>query len=310
MDVSICILSFNSESTILQTLQSIKDQTYPLHKIEIILSDDCSVDKSLEIFSNWRKKNIRYFKNIIINKNSINIGISSNFNKCIELSSSDWIKSIAADDLLLPNCIEDNVAFIKNNKSSKIVFSKMIHFDDANLQLKVTPDQYQRPFFNLTAEEQFKYLSFSSFNIAPTAFFFKDFILNELGGFNPEYRLIDDLPMWANITNQGFKLTFFNIETVKYRISDSISNPKKILLNINFHKQLNNVYIDEFIPHLKFPRKTILLINVFIDSLIVNIIHFLGNRNNLFIRNLYRVLLFCKPLHFAFKLKRLYVRFF
>ena len=310
MNVSICILSFNSENTILETLQSIKDQTYPLKKIEIVLSDDCSEDNSLEVITKWKKEHINCFKNIVINRNSINLGISGNFNKSMELTSSDWIKSIGADDLLLPNCIKDNVTFVEDNSSSKIIFSKMVHFDNTNMQLKVTPDQHQRSFFNLSAEKQFNYLSFSSFNIAPTAFFLKDFILNELGGFNSEYNLIEDLPMWANITKKGVKLNFYNIETVKYRITDSISNPKETFLNINFHKQLNKVYEKEFIPHLKSSRKFILLMNIFADFLIINIINFFGNKNNRFIRGLYRTLLFFKPLHLAFKLKRFYLRFF
>ena len=45
--VSVVIITYNSEKTIIETLESIKNQTYK--NIELIISDDFSKDNTVEI---------------------------------------------------------------------------------------------------------------------------------------------------------------------------------------------------------------------------------------------------------------------
>lgn len=40
-------------------------------------------------------------------------GVSNNINRCIQMASGDYIKFIAEDDMLTPNCIEDSVKSIQ-----------------------------------------------------------------------------------------------------------------------------------------------------------------------------------------------------
>src|SRR5437660_7691129 len=54
--VSIVVASYNYEKYIGQTIQSIIAQTYP--NWELIVSDDCSSDKSLEIIRSFRDERI------------------------------------------------------------------------------------------------------------------------------------------------------------------------------------------------------------------------------------------------------------
>lgn len=49
--VSIQVVTYNAAKTILETLESIKAQTYP--PIELIISDDCSRDNTVEICREW-----------------------------------------------------------------------------------------------------------------------------------------------------------------------------------------------------------------------------------------------------------------
>ena len=49
--VSVVIASFNAEKYIMDVLNSVKEQTY--ENLELIIADDCSVDHTQQIISDW-----------------------------------------------------------------------------------------------------------------------------------------------------------------------------------------------------------------------------------------------------------------
>ncbi len=89
MNISAIIPCYNCESFIEETLRSVLDQTYK--PSEIILVDDCSNDRSLEI--------IRAFNSIKIFRNEENKGRSFSRNLGAKLSKGDFICFLDSDDL-------------------------------------------------------------------------------------------------------------------------------------------------------------------------------------------------------------------
>ena len=115
---SIVVVTFNSAAYVLETLESAKHQTY--RNIELIISDDSSTDNTIGICKKWLLNNKNRFvrtKLITVEKNT---GVAANCNRGIANSTSDWIKFSAGDDLLLPNCIQDNMDFVINNPDVKV----------------------------------------------------------------------------------------------------------------------------------------------------------------------------------------------
>lgn len=49
--VSVIVMSYCSADTIVETLDSIKNQTYP--RIELIITDDCSPDRTIQVVQDW-----------------------------------------------------------------------------------------------------------------------------------------------------------------------------------------------------------------------------------------------------------------
>ena len=58
--VSIIINCFNGENFLSKTLESVLDQTYK--NFEVIFVDNCSTDKSAEIYKKIKDKRFKYFK--------------------------------------------------------------------------------------------------------------------------------------------------------------------------------------------------------------------------------------------------------
>src|SRR5690606_12047202 len=105
--VSVVVITYNSAKYVLATLESIKAQTY--QNIELIVSDDCSNDDTVEICRSWMVENCERFIRTELITTEKNKGIPANCNRGVTASQGLWIKIIAGDDLLLPNCISHNV---------------------------------------------------------------------------------------------------------------------------------------------------------------------------------------------------------
>lgn len=124
--VSVVVVAYNSSKTILETLDSIFAQTYS--PLELIIADDASTDDTAAIAREWidahRSRFVRT-ELVIAEKNG---GISANCNRGCSRAQGDLMKSIAADDILLPNCITDNVDFMNTHPEATVVFSKIREF--------------------------------------------------------------------------------------------------------------------------------------------------------------------------------------
>ncbi|MDV7140119.1 glycosyltransferase [Maribacter sp. TH_r10] len=233
--VSIIVVTYNSAKYVLETLESAKDQTYT--HCELIITDDGSKDDTLQICSHWLAENKDNFVRTELIRVEKNSGIPANCNRGLKAAQGSWIKLIAGDDMLLPTCISDCLAYTNENNVAVLAGQMQPFSVDSNGTEKLHPllplGQFI-PFFALNANQQNKYLLKGSFNFAPTVFFNKA-ILDEVEGFDERYRFFEDLPMWLKLTSRGHKINYNNTCLVKYRINhDSMVNREKDFYNPTF----------------------------------------------------------------------------
>jgi glycosyltransferase involved in cell wall biosynthesis len=92
--VSIPLICYNQENFIEIAVRSVLEQTYD--NIELIISDDCSTDKTVELIKDMLiGSSIKYHLNI----NDKNIGIGSNLSKAIGLCNGEFIVPASGDDI-------------------------------------------------------------------------------------------------------------------------------------------------------------------------------------------------------------------
>jgi glycosyltransferase involved in cell wall biosynthesis len=99
-------------------MNSAISQTYP--NLEIIVSDDASVDRTLEIIAYYKDKTEIP---IHIYHHQPN-GIGANWNHCIKQANGTYIKFLFQDDVLLPNCVKAMVTILEQNNNIALVASK------------------------------------------------------------------------------------------------------------------------------------------------------------------------------------------
>ena len=107
--ISIITATFNSANEILNTYQSICNQTYL--NWEWIITDDCSSDKTYELLIKLSEKDSR----IMVSKNVVNSGAAVSRNKSLSFAKGDFIAFIDSDDIWLSNKLEKQVEFMQRN---------------------------------------------------------------------------------------------------------------------------------------------------------------------------------------------------
>ena len=106
--VSIVMPSYNTAKYIAETVQSVLAQTY--QNWELIIVDDCSTDDTNEVVKPFlRDSRIRYLKN---EKNS---GAAVSRNRALREAKGKWIAFLDSDDLWMPEKLEKQIAFMKEN---------------------------------------------------------------------------------------------------------------------------------------------------------------------------------------------------
>lgn len=223
--VSIIVITFNSSKYVLETLESAKAQTY--QNIELIVSDDCSTDNTVEICRNWIDENKDRFVRTELITVEKNTGIAPNCNRGLYKAKGEWVKFIAGDDLLMEECVLINIdSTLINNKS--FYFSKFEVLGD--LEVKNQRERYYETRTHLFEGNQLDNLMYYGYYFPTVTFFANTAKLIELNGFNEEYPYHEDFPMWFKILKKGYCFTFIDHKTVIYRIhGDSIYNNMKIV---------------------------------------------------------------------------------
>lgn len=249
--VSIIVITYNSSKYVLETLESAKVQTY--RNIELIISDDCSTDNTVELCRNWIEENQCRFVNTELVTVEKNTGIPANYNRGIKASKGDWIKGIAGDDMFLPDCITDFIQFASNNLDSKMFVSRMLTLRDGTTDKLEITNCLKKISETKDPKEQYKALLISYFGNSPSLFVSRE-IYNVIE-FDENFRFLEDYPFALNATKSGFSFVFFDKETVIYRIHESsvFASIEKDKLFNNFY--LNRMEFDKTYRHPYLPKK-------------------------------------------------------
>lgn len=246
--ISVTVVTYNSEETVLSTLNSIKEQTYD--NIEIVVSDDCSTDNTLQLVKSWLADNGSRFKSFILLEMEKNKGVSANSNNAMKNCRGEWILGMAGDDILKPDAISNYMAYIEKNSAAQIVFSKCQDFTENAKGItygRIRPDDKVKAFFGKSLEEQLKELLFVNYIPAPSNIIKRELIINKYPR-EEKYRYFEDYPYWVKLLRNGIKFYFMDSVTVLYRQNESASHSKKRYVNERLFLENERFFFEEIYP--------------------------------------------------------------
>lgn len=246
--ISVVVLTYNSAETVEETLESIFRQTYT-GPLELIITDDCSSDSTVAICSEWAESHRSRFCRIKIICSRTNTGVSANINRGCREAAGEWVKPIAADDILAEDCLS-TMKREADSKGSEFL-SSAIRVFGCSEELR-SPDSL--PVWNPAGDITEMDLAWADSNFdfwVPAPSFFISRRLLENVGYYPEIiRNIEDAPMLRKVLGRGYRIHSTPEPTVFYRygMHQQLSTSVNMLDHRDMYLRLHRTYLYPFLP--------------------------------------------------------------
>lgn len=216
--VSIVIPMYNAEQYIVDTLNSIKSQSY--NNYEIIIVDNASTDSSVKLVEEM-KSCFETLKVIRLTTNSG--GPAKPRNIGIDNAAGEYIAFLDSDDLWVPEKLSIQMSYMLDHE---IDFSSTDRTIFTTLPSIVLPESLFYSFKKFFFKKYFsiKMLIFSNFIFTSSVIVKRDLLLS---GFDEDTALntVEDFFLWISIIDHGSKYFFCNEKLLCYRsASNSLSS--------------------------------------------------------------------------------------
>ena len=200
--VSVCIPAFNAAKYLRQAVESVLKQNY--QNFEIVIVDNDSTDQTAALVEALLKEGnscIRFYKN------DRNIGLVANLNRCMDYAKGIYVKFLCADDMLLPECIEQMVKVLDLHHSVKLVGSSRLIIDERGNKLGMK--KYMDCDAIVRGSQVITRCLFAGNYIGePSAVMFRKCDLK--GYFREDMPQLSDMDMWFQLLEQGDFLSLGN----------------------------------------------------------------------------------------------------
>ena len=156
MKVDIVLISYNQEQYIAQAVESIlmqrvKDDV----ELRVIVADDCSTDKTLEVIKDAERKQYEFISNaglsekqavelrmvipFVYLKADTNLGISKNYQRAFAACDSDYIAILEGDDYWSsPYHLEQHVRFLDSHRECSMSMNTITYLKQGRSEF-ITP---------------------------------------------------------------------------------------------------------------------------------------------------------------------------
>jgi Glycosyltransferases involved in cell wall biogenesis len=204
--ISICIPAYNAERFLPAALESVRAQRFD--NWELIVTEDGSRDSTEDIVRDFARtvgQPVRY------DRHTQNLGLPATRNTGIASARGEWIALLDADDVWTAGHLE-SVAEFMHQTSAELIHSGSVLFDsDTGRELSVrapTPQMiadFPSSLFNGT------------YTIQPSSVVMRRCLWEDVGGFDPTFRYVEDREMWIRCARSGARFAYTGVNTCLYR---------------------------------------------------------------------------------------------
>lgn len=177
--VSIVLPVHNGERYLREALESCRAQTYP--HWELIAVDDCSTDETPDILRNYASQEPR----IRLLRNPQNLRLPKSLNAGFAESRGAILTWTSDDNNFLPDALAVMVRTLQEHPSAMMVYSAQDFIDPDG---RVLYRQEAAPPENLC-----------HFNVVNASFAYRRGVWTTLGGYDPQFELVEDWEYWLRI---------------------------------------------------------------------------------------------------------------
>ena len=184
--VSVVTSVYNGEAYVEECIDSILNQTF--QDFEYIILNNGSTDRTAEILNRYTDSRIH-----IIHQE--NLGISRSLNKGINLSKSELIARLDADDYALPQRLEKQIAFMEQHPKVVLCGSRFKELIGENF----SPQKVQ--FVEQDKDIRKTVSCFNPFSHSTTMI--RKTVFTKICGYNKNFEYGQDYDLWVRLLNVG-----------------------------------------------------------------------------------------------------------
>lgn len=228
MFVSVLLSAFNAEKTIAEAIESILSQTH--RDFELLLINDGSTDGTLLIMQKFADQDHRI--KIISHQN---MGMGASLNQALHLANAEWVVKMDADDIMLPQRLERQIAFIKKHPDIVVASCLVYYVDEYGRVIGKNSSDLR------TREDLIRYLKSNELiGFHHSGVIMKKEVIISVGGYRPRFWPADDIDLWNRVAERGYLILVQPEYLVKYRIhasSISVSNVRMARLKLRWVRE-------------------------------------------------------------------------
>jgi glycosyltransferase involved in cell wall biosynthesis len=181
-EVSVIIPTFNRAQKVRRAVSSVLDQTFK--DFEVIVIDDGSSDETVDLLEGFRDR-------ITIISHPENLGVSAARNSGIRASRSPFIAFLDSDDYWLPEKLETQVRYFRENPDAIACQTEEIWVRNG---VRVNPwKKHIKPSGDIFEQ------SLKLCLVSPSAVMLKRSLLDEVGLFDETFPVCEDYDLWLRI---------------------------------------------------------------------------------------------------------------
>lgn len=204
--ISICVPAYNAERFLPATLESIRAQRFS--DWELIVTEDGSRDSTEDIVREFARsvpQSVRY------DRHTENLGLPATRNTGIASARGEWIALLDSDDVWTTGHLESVAALIPGTSAELIHAGSVLFDSDSGRELEVRApsakvvSEFPRSLFN------------GEYIIQPSSVVLRRRLWEDVGGFDPTFRYVEDREMWIRCARTGAQFVYTGLNTCLYR---------------------------------------------------------------------------------------------
>lgn len=204
--ISVVIPAYRAAAYIGEALESVLAQAQP--STEIIVVNDGSPD------SDALERVLESYRDRIVYLKQENGGVSSARNAGILAARGEWLAFLDADDIWMPNYLETQFTFLRDNPGFDMVFPNCVNFGNSplagSLNMDLSPIHGEITFLRALAGEC---------TIAYCALIRREIVIRA-GLFDTTLRGSEDFNLWLRILKLGGRIGYHHIPLYRHREHD------------------------------------------------------------------------------------------
>ncbi len=246
--VSVVMPVYNRADMVRRAIDSILNQTFK--DFEFIIVDDGSTDGTSHILDYYMHKDSR----IRVIKNENNRGIAYSRNRGNKIAQGKYIAVMDSDDYAMPDRLEKQVAFMKNNPSVDAVIGSIKDINELDINKINIKNSSVYHIAQMPGHYEFDLFFYNAYpNV--TSLFKREFIWENGVRYNPSFISAEDYDFWKQFVMNGGKLAALKdtLVYVRFHISNTPRYYDEMTKNsVEIHRQLFNLFFQPKPEELKF----------------------------------------------------------